>query len=163
MAVDSLQTVITAKTFPFTQRGSFNASRYCDVPWGQAIINETLETPVIGAGNTGLIVLNVALPADYVALMRNFTLQIVDTATINWKDAVVGFAYQQPGGPYKTSISDYPDDEYTYYQLVRDTVHVPDRFATPINYAMFNFGASLENSANARYFSFNDAWDPPRS
>ena len=155
MALTQLTREITAKTFPFTQPVSFNASRYSTVPWGQALINETFETPAIGGGDTGLVIVEVALPPDYVAMLRNFHLQIVDTGSINWKDAAVGFAYQQPGGPYKTSIAEYPEDEYSWYQLVRDVTSIPDRFATNIKYAMYNFGYEGED-----YAAHNDAWDP---
>lgn len=158
MAVDYLAVDISAKTFPFQQPVSFNASRYSTVPWGQAIINETFQTPTVGVGNTGLISLDIELPSDYVAMMRNFHLQVVDTASIEWRDACFGFAYQQPGGPYKTSVSEFPEDEYSWYQLVADEVTVPDRFATTIRYKFWTFGAAA--SASGIEAAFDSAWDP---
>ena len=154
MATDFLAVDLKAKTFPFQQQASFNATRYSTVPWGQAIVNETFETPAVGVGNTGLISFDIELPSDYVAMLRNFHLQVVDTAVINWRDAVFGFAYQTPGGPYKTSVSEYPEDEYSWYQLVPDDTTVPDRFFTPIRYKLWSFGAQTQAT------SFNDAWDP---
>lgn len=155
MAQQLLTVEVTAKTFPFTQPISFNAARYSTVPWGQAIVNETFETPATGAGDTGLVVVEVALPPDYVSMMRNFHLQVVDSSTVNWKDAAAGFAYQQPGGPYKNTIAEYPEDEYSWYQLVRDSTAIPDRFGTNIKYATWNFGFEGE-----RYAAHNDAFDP---
>ena len=61
MAVTQQSVDITAKTFPFQQQASFNASRYSTVPWGQSIINETFETTVVGAGDEGLIIMNIEL------------------------------------------------------------------------------------------------------
>ena len=145
---------VAAKIFPFQQPVSFNASRYSTVPWGQTIVNETFQTPVIGAGDDGLVIFNIELPADYVALLRNFHLQVVDTDPINWRDAVFGFAYQQPGGPYKNSVNDYAEDEYSWYQLVPDDVTLPDRFATDRRIKTWQFGAQDV------WIAFNDAWDP---
>lgn len=157
MATDFQSVDISAKTFPFTQPTSFNASRYTTVPWGQSIVNESFQTTTIGAGNDGLISIDIELPADYVSVLRNFHLQVVDTAAINWAEAVMGFAYQNPGGPYKNSVTEYPEDEYSWYQLLADNVVVKDRFATSRFITTFNFGGVA--SSNASYF-FNDAWSP---
>lgn len=159
MAVEYLSVDVTAKTFPFQQPVSFNASRYTTVPWGQTIVNESFQTPVIGAGDTGLISIDIELPPDYVAMLRNFHLQVVDTAGINWRDAVFGFAYQQPGGPYKNSVADYPEDEYSWYQLVSDDVTTADRFFSTRYMKMWTFGGSF-SSENTAAAAFNDAWDP---
>jgi len=158
MALDYLAVDISAKTFPFQQQVSFNASRYSTVPWGQAIVNESFQTPAIGAGNTGLISLDIELPSDYVAMMRTFHLQVIDTATIEWRDACFGFAYQQPGGPYKNSVTEYPEDEYSWYQLVPDELIVPDRFGTTIRRKFWTFGTAA--SAAGVETSFDSAWDP---
>lgn len=156
MAVDFQGVDLTAKTFPFEQPESFNASRYSTVPWGQALIDHSFETTTIAAGNSGLISMDIALPSDYVAMLRNFHLQVVDTATINWGACVMGFAYQSPGGPYKTSVTQYPEDEYQWYQLIADDISVRDRFTTDINYKTWNFGSVRTNE----YQMFDAGWSP---
>lgn len=157
MAVDYQGETFTARPFPFQQAASFNATRYSTVPWGQAWLDETFETTAIGAGNTGLIKIDVSLPSDYVALLRNFHLQVVDTANVSWKDAAVGFAFQTPGGPYKTSVTAFPEDEYLWYQLLRDNFSVKDRFATDRHYAIWQFGGAFPSDSAVAH---NDAWDP---
>ena len=141
MATTLLAVDLQAKTFPFQQQASFNATRYGTVPWGQAIINHSFDTPVIGAGDDGNIQIDIGLPADYVAMLRNFNFQIVDDAVVNWREANIGFAYQTPGGPYKESVVAYPEDEYTWYQLANDQVTVRDRFNTFIYYKTYQFGS----------------------
>ena len=153
MAVDFQAENFTAKTFPFQQQASFNATRYSTVPWGQAWVNETFETTTTGAGNTGLINIDVSLPVDYVCMLRNFHLQVVDTASVSWKDASLGFAFQQPGGPYKESVTAYPEDEYLWYQLLRDNFTVPDRFTTDRNYAIWQFGGAFPADSSVAYGS----------
>lgn len=157
MATDFQGVDITAKPFPFQQQASFNASRYSTVPWGQAIVNESFQTTTTGAGNDGLINIDIALPADYVAIMRNFHMQIVDTAGIAWSEAVLGMAYQQPGGPYKNSVTEYPEDEYTWYQLASDGLVIKDRFSTNRYYNMFNFGVA---QGGTDIIAFTDGWSP---
>lgn len=157
MAVDFQAENFTAKTFPFQQVASFNATRYSTVPWGQAWVDESFDTTAIGAGNTGLINIDIGLPSDYVALLRNFHLQVVDTDSVSWKDAVLGFAFQSPGGPYQESVTDYPEDEYLWYQLLRDNFTVKDRFSTDRNYAIWQFGGAFPSNASVAH---NDAWDP---
>ena len=126
------------------------------MPWGQAIIDESFETPAVGAGNDGLINIDVDLPSDYVAMLRNFHLQVSDPNSIEWGSAVVGFAYQSPGGPYKTTVTAYSEDTYSWYQLIPDGILVKDRFASSIRYKFWNFGFDGGSSPVA----FNDAWDP---
>lgn len=155
MAIDFQGVDFTAKTFPFAQPASFNATRYSAVPWGQALVNESFQTTTIGAGNTGLLNIDIALPSDYVAMMRGFHLQVVDTASIGWFEAALGLAYQQPGGPYKTSVTDYPEDEYSWYQLLGDTLTTKDRFGTARYITTWQFGGQSSITA-----AFNDAWDP---
>lgn len=155
MAIDSLSVDVTAKTFPFTQNASFNASRYSSVPWGQALVNESFSTPSIGAGNEGTLIIDVELPADYVAMLRNFHLQIHSTGSISWDNTMLGLAYQNPGGPYKTSIAEYPDKNYSWYQLTSDDDALPDRFGSARYFRNFLFGF---NKANILMFS--DSYDP---
>jgi len=156
MATDTLFKDIVAKTFPFQQQASFNSTRYSTVPWGQAIIDESFETPAISSGNDGLIGIDAELPSDYVALLRNFHLQVSDPNAINWGEAVVGFAYQSPGGPYKTSVSAYSEDEYSWYQLVPDGIGIRDRFATSIRYQLWTFG----QDPGAGKLAFDNSWSP---
>ena len=148
MAVDFQAKDFTAKTFPYTQPASFNETRFGAVPWGQAIVNESFQTTTVGAGNEGLISIDIGLPSDYVALLRNFHLQVVDTAAIYWDEAIVGFAYQQPGGPYKESVTDYPEDEYSWYQLVSDGTTVRDRFSADRYLMNFTWGFNTVTSSN---------------
>ena len=154
MATDYQTVNLTAKTFPFQQVSSFNASRYSTVPWGQAIVNHSFQTTTTGAGNDGLISIDVELPSDYVAMLRGFHLQVVDTATINWSEATLGFAYQEPGGPYKNSVTEYPEDEYSWYQLYSDQMLSKDRFASSRYIRSFFFGTNINHNR------FNDGWDP---
>ena len=62
MAVDFQGKDFTAKTFPYAQPVSFNESRFGATPWGQAIVNESFQTTTIGAGNEGLINIDIELP-----------------------------------------------------------------------------------------------------
>ena len=147
MATDYKAVDITARTFPFQQTRSFNATRYTTVPWGQAIVNEVIETPAVGVGNDGLMKIDVELPGDYVAMLRNFQFQLSDAATVNWGEngAVLGMAYQQPGGPYLNTVASYSEDEYTWFQMVSDQITIKDRFGTNISYRSFAFGMQGNN------------------
>ena len=164
MAIDTLTVDIVPKTFPFQQQASFNASRYTTVPWGQAIVNELIDTPATGAGNTGLTIIDIALPSDYVSIMRNLQIQMVDAANITWSNAVVGFAYQQPGGDYKTSVAAYPEKDYSWYQLFSAQVLVYDRFGSPRYHRNWTLG--VENNYGVTVSEANDPaqiplWVPP--
>lgn len=158
MAVTIQTKDFTAKTFPFQQNASFNATRYSTVPWGQAIVNESFQTTAIGAGDTGSINIDIGLPSDYVAMLRTMHLQVVDTATINWFNAMMGFAYQTPGGPYKNSVAEYPEDEYSWYQLVSDDQAFYDRFGATRHVRFWQLG-NYYTGTNAQAF-VSDAWDP---
>lgn len=163
MATDFLGVDITAKTFPFTQPASFNATRYSTVPWGQAIVNHSFDTPAIAAGNDGSISIDIALPADYVAILRNFYLGIVDTAAVEWTEGMLGMAYQQPGGPYKESVTAYPEDEYTWYQLIGDDAAVRDRFNTFQFYSTFTFGSKNFDTGTFQQLTFDNGWSPTQT
>ena len=156
MATDFLGVDIRAKTFPFTQPASFNATRYSTVPWGQALINESFDTPAIAAGNDGLINIDIGLPADYVAIIRNLYLAVVDTSGVFWNKAMLGIAYQQPGGPYKDTIASYPEQDYSWYQMIGDRTATKDRFATDQHYSTFTFG--FQNVDN--FWAFDNSWSP---
>jgi len=156
MAVDVNSVEVVAKPFPFQQQASFNATRYSTVPWGQAIVNENLDTTVIGAGNTGVFIIDIELPADYVALLRNWQLQIHDTQSISWGNTMLGMAYQQPGGPYRNSVGEYPDQDYSWYQLVGDEVSILDRFGSARYFKNFLFGFTSGTTP----VMFSDSYDP---
>lgn len=163
MAVDFQGKNFTAKTFPYQQLVPFNASRYGAVPWGQAIVNESFATVTTGSGNEGLINIDIALPSDYVALMRTFYLGAVDTASIGWNEAALGMAYQQPGGPYKESVVAYPEDEYTWQHLVSDQREIRDRFSAKryIRTWAFTSGVSATTeNFDTRPYSI-PLWIPP--
>lgn len=120
-----------AQTFPFRQPVAFDVSANSAVPWGQAIVNESWESQAIGAGDTGTMSIDIELPSDYVSILRQFHIQATSSNAVNWVDGVMGLAYQQPGGPYKTSVATFPEDEYLYWDLIRtDVLTYRDRFAS---------------------------------
>ena len=155
-----------AKTFPFQQPVGFPLSSFTGVPWGQAIVDESWESQAIGVGDTGTINLDIQIPNDYVSLLRSFHLQAYDTATINWLFGTMGLAYQQPGGPYKTTVAEMPEKDYLWWQLVpAATVHVRDRFSTSIYHKNFDIGKQ-DTSATTHDYDVNDPskvplWLPP--
>jgi len=159
-----------AKTFPFQQPVGFPLTSFSGVPWGQAIVNEVWESQVIGAGDTGTINLDIQVPNDYVSLLRSFHLQAYDTASIAWNYGVMGLAYQNPGGPYKNNITDLPESNYLWWQLVpTHDIEVRDRFSTGARVMNFNLGISGTVSSvtqNIHDFDLNDPsnvplWLPP--
>jgi hypothetical protein len=130
-----------AKTFPFRQAVPFDVSANSAVPWGQAIVNESFESQAIGAGNTGTLNIDVELPSDYVSMLRSLHIGCSDPSAVNWKRGVVGFAYQQPGGPYKTSVNDFPEKEYLWWGITASYAYaVRDRFSTDVNYVNWDIG-----------------------
>ncbi len=130
-----------AKTFPFQQPVGFPLTSFSGVSWGQAIVNEVWESQAIGAGDTGTINLDIQVPNDYVSLLRAFHLQAYDTAAMTWQHGVMGLAYQNPGGPYKDNISELPESNYLWWQLVPSAPYgVRDRFSTPIYIQSYNLG-----------------------
>jgi len=132
-----------AKTFPFQQPVGFPLTSFSGVPWGQAIVNETWESQVIGAGDTGTINLDIQVPNDYVSMLRSFHLQAYDTATIEWTFGAMGLAYQDPGGPYKNNITELPESQYLWWHLTpSNNVSVRDRFSTNADTRTYNVGVS---------------------
>jgi hypothetical protein len=145
MATEFKGISVIAKPFPFQQQASFNASRYSTVPWGQAIVDMVDTTPAIGAGDDGLIKIDVDLPSDYVALLRNLQLNVSSSAgTVSWDEALVGMAYQTPGGPYKTSVTEFPELTYVWFQMVGDQQYIRDRFASTSYYTSFMLGYNVD-------------------
>lgn len=170
MADEFLSKDFDAKTFPFRQPVPFEASANSAVPWGQAIVNESFDSQVIGAGDTGTLNLDIKLPSDYVSLMRSFHLQATDTDAISWADGVLGLAYQQPGGPYKTSVTTFSESEYLWYALARsDTFSVRDRFASEHKYKFWQITSRSYPAGGSPPLSNTEAianvplWIPPQS
>ncbi len=131
-----------AKTFPFQQPVGFPLTSFSGVPWGQAIVNEVWESQAIGAGDTGTINLDVQIPNDYVSLLRSFHLQAYDTASITWDFGAMGLAYQNPGGPYKDNISDLPESNYLWWDVIPSEGYATrDRFSTNIYRRSYNLGS----------------------
>ena len=123
-----------AKTFPFRQPIPFEASANSAVPWGQALVNESWDSQAISAGNTGTIGIDIKIPSDYVSVLRRLHFQAVSTASISWTYGDIGFAYQNPGGPYKTSTTAFSEAEYLWWDLIEGSeISTRDRFSTAIN------------------------------
>ncbi len=159
-----------AKTFPFQQPVGFPLTSFSGVPWGQAIVNEVWESQVIGSGDTGTINLDVKVPNDYVSLLRSFHLQAWDTAGLNWNNGSMGLAYQNPGGPYKDNVTDLPESQYLWWDLIPTVPRsTRDRFAAPFYMSNFNLGVEQNTSSgiiSAHDFDLNDPsnfplWLPP--
>jgi len=157
-----------ATTFPFRQAVPFDVSANSAVPWGQAIVNESFESQAIPAGDTGTLNIDVELPSDYVSIMRSLHLTANDPSVIYWQSAVAGLAYQDPGGPYKTSVADFPENEYLWWPLVSSQQYtVRDRFASNINYKFWSLGPT--NQAQSTLGTILDTpseiplWIPPQT
>jgi hypothetical protein len=157
-----------AKTFPFQQPVGFPLTSFTGVPWGQAIVDESWESQAIGVGDTGTINLDVQVPNDYVSMLRSFHLQAYDNAAINWQNGKMGLAYQQPGGPYLTTTSQFPEKNYLWWDLVGQSadVHIRDRFGAAIRTKAFNVGYFSGLSENPAINDLNDPskfplWLPP--
>jgi len=168
MADDFVGHDFQAKTFPFQQPVGFPVTSFTGVPWGQAIVNEAWQSQAIGAGNTGTINLDVEIPNDYVSLLRSFTISVTSGNGIGWNNGVVGLAYQQPGGPYKSSITELPETEYLWWNLAPGfTSDVRDRFSGSRFYENFEI-ASKQHDATRSNTSLNlnnpsqiPLWLPP--
>tara|TARA_R110000751_G_C13587771_1_gene460638 strand:+ start:47 stop:712 length:666 start_codon:yes stop_codon:yes gene_type:complete len=157
-----------AKTFPFQQPVGFPLTSFTGVPWGQAIVDETWESQAIGVGDTGTINLDVQIPNDYVSLLRSFHLQAYDTVSVTWDYGSVGLAYQSPGGPYKKNITELPESQYLWWQLVPGYAPgVRDRFSSNIYHKTFDIGTAQVSAAYRQLESdLNDPskvplWLPP--
>jgi hypothetical protein len=156
-----------AKTFPFQQPIGFPLSSFTGVPWGQAIVDESWESQAIGVGDTGTINLDIQVPNDYVSMLRSFHLQAYDAAVINWLTGTMGLAYQQPGGPYKTTTSEMPERDYLWWQLIPGvTLGVRDRFSTNVYHQNYDLGKYSASAASNNDYDVNDPskvplWLPP--
>jgi hypothetical protein len=151
-----------AKTFPFQQAVGFPLTSFTGVPWGQAIVDESWESQAIGAGDTGTINLDIQVPNDYVSMLRSFHLQAYDTSSIDWDIGTMGLAYQQPGGPYKTTTSEMPEKDYLWWQLVPGaTIHVRDRFGDNTYIKNFDLGKRAQYQYTSHDYDLDDPSDYP--
>lgn len=159
----------SAQTFPFRQPLPFEASANSAVPWGQALVNESWDSQAISAGNTGTIGIDIKLPSDYVSILRRFHLQAISTNTIYWMAGDIGFAYQNPGGPYKTSVAEFPEDEYLWWDLAQgDHNRTRDRFSVAIASVKYPIATrTLPDGETAWIFEDGPMnlplWIPPQS
>lgn len=102
--------------FPFNQAAIKYAMRdTLAIPWGQAVIDEAFEVASFGAGDTGTLVLDINLPANYCCLLRSIHLSAYDVHSIYWKGGSLGYAYQVPGGPYKDSMAALPEKDFLWW------------------------------------------------
>ena len=160
-----------ANTFPFRQPVPFQLSANTAVPWGQALVNESWDSQAISAGNTGTIGIDIKLPSDYVSILRRFHLQAYSSDGIDWLAGDIGFAYQDPGGPYKTSVNDFPEKQYLWWDLSKGiSVGTRDRFGSQVFTRQFPIAVinQVGSSANNSQVIGDDPtkvplWIPPQS
>jgi hypothetical protein len=112
----------TAKAFPFKQPipYDYDRGRSAAVPFGQAIVNEKLTLDSVASGDTGAVSIGIFLPPNYCSMMRSFHLNKKDanTGSAGYVDGAIGLAYQNPGGPYATTMVGLPELDYLYWSLV---------------------------------------------
>ena len=117
----------SGKLFPF--------NRYKDqlgsaaTPWGQSVIDSAFQTDAIGPADTGTLALDIFLPANYCCLLRSLHLSAYDIGSITWEGGNLGMAYQLPGGPYKNSMADLPENQFLWWPLA-DTIQIVNRDRT---------------------------------
>jgi hypothetical protein len=110
-----------AAVFPYRQDIGFesNAGYQGAVPFGQAIVNEEFTLDSVGVGDVGSAMIGVKLPNNYCAMLRSVHLNAHSDVPTVYDDAVMGLAYQNPGGPYKNSMTELPIDEYLFWSMVQ--------------------------------------------
>jgi hypothetical protein len=110
----------TAKVFPFKQPipYDYDRGRSAAVPFGQAIVNETITLDAVGTGDTGSANIGIFLPPNYCSMMRSFHLNKKDEQGSGYFDGTIGLAYQNPGGPYGTTMAALPEIDYLFWSLV---------------------------------------------
>jgi len=121
---------IGADVFPFKQTAplAMESGKASAVPWGQAIFNSAFESPAIGVGDTGTLVMDLNLPKNYCCMLRSLHVSAYDSSAINWIFGVVGLAYQLPGGPYKNSMTSLPESDYLWWRFgPGPSMHVRNR------------------------------------
>ena len=129
---------LSADLFPF--------NRYKDqvgsaaTPWGQAVIDSAFTADAIGVGDTGTLVLDINLPANYCCLLRSLHLDAYSVSTINWTLGFYGMAYQHPGGPYKNSMAALPESNFLWYPLPDSTgISIRNRSSTENSLKQWSF------------------------
>jgi|SaaInlStandDraft_6_1057023.scaffolds.fasta_scaffold68829_2 hypothetical protein len=110
----------TAKVFPFKQPipYDYDRGRSAAVPFGQAIVNETLTLDAISAGDTAAVSIGIYLPPNYCSMMRSFHMNKKDVFQGSYLDGAIGLAYQNPGGPYGRTMAELPEIDYLFWSLV---------------------------------------------
>jgi len=79
----------------------------------------------------------------------------------------MGLAYQEPGGPYKTTTGSFLEKDYLWWSLVPSlTVNVRDRFSTNIYIKNFDLGKTVTSTTLSSDYDVNDPskvplWLPP--
>ena len=110
--------------FPFNRYKE--PGRSAAIPWGQSVIDAAFIADAVGAADTGTLVLDMFLPANYCCLLRSLHLSAYDPGAINWKGGALGMAYQLPGGPYKNTMAALPESSFLWWPLA-DTIQVVTR------------------------------------
>ena len=110
----------SATVFPYRQDIPFqaNAGFQGAVPWGQAIVDETFSLNAVGVGDVGSANIGIDLPSNYCAMLRSIHLNQRSGAGGLWTAGVLGLAYQQPGGPYKNSMTALPEEACLFWPLL---------------------------------------------
>jgi hypothetical protein len=109
-----------ATVFPYRQDIPFQANDGFQgaVPWGQAIVDETFTLDAVGVGDVGSANIGINLPNNYCAMLRSVHLNQNSAPGGLWNTGVLGLAYQQPGGPYKNSMTALPESDYLFWPLI---------------------------------------------
>jgi len=162
MADQFLSKDFSVTTFPFKQSVPFDSTSYGSVPWGQGLLNENFDSQVVTGSDTGTLNIDIKLPSGLVSIPRAFHLQALSTGAISWGDGVVGYAYQNPGGPYKTSVATFPENDYLWWTLIRSkNQSYRDRFASANNLRGWDTGFTSNNTNFDSLNQDNQPWRTP--
>jgi hypothetical protein len=141
-----------ATVFPYRQDIPFqaNAGFQGAVPWGQAIVDESFTLDIVGAGDVGSANIGINLPNNYCAMLRSLHMNQKSAAGGLYTSGVLGLAYQQPGGPYKNSMTAMPEEDYLFWPIT----HV-DSAAVAMsggNFNLDNWFIGAKEVAQVEYF-----------
>jgi len=162
MADQFLSKDFSVTTFPFKQSVPFDSTSYGSVPWVQGLLNENFDSQVVTGSDTGTLNIDIKLPSGLVSIPRAFHLQALSTGAISWGDGVVGYAYQNPGGPYKTSVATFPENDYLWWTLIRSkNQSYRDRFASANNLRGWDTGFTSNNTNFDSLNQDNQPWRTP--